>query len=96
MNAPRIAYIVASAATAVSALIAAAYWYLSSRPTPQLNNPPDASISDVPEIHILSAQVDIYAIEEALSEASRLNKKAALWSAAAALLAAVAAVLGIL
>lgn len=96
MNAPRLGYIVCSAATAVCALVAAVYWYLSSRPTPKLNNPPNASISDAPELHILSAQVDVYAVQEALSETSLLNKKAALWSAGAALFGAAAALLGIM
>jgi hypothetical protein len=95
MNIPRIGYIASSSAAAICALVAAAYWYLSSRPTPQLNDPPNASISDTPELHILSAQVDVYAVQDALSEASRLNKKAALWSAAAALFGAAAALLGV-
>lgn len=96
MNAFRVVYIICSASTAICALVAAAYWYLSSRPTPKLNNPPNASISDAPELHILSAQVDVYAMQEALSEASALNKKAALWSAVAALFGAVAALFGIM
>lgn len=91
----RIAYIVCSAATAASALVAAGYWYQSSRPTPAISEPPDASISDVPELHTLNAQVNVYAIQEALVEASRFNKKAAIWSAIAALFGAAAAILGI-
>ena len=96
MNTFRVFYIICSALTAICALVAAAYWYLSSRPTPKLSNPPNASISDVPELHILTAQVDVYAVQEALSEASLLNKKAALWSAVAALFGAAAAILGIM
>lgn len=95
MNTFRVAYIVCSAATGASALIAAGYWYRSSRPTPALNEPPAASISDVPELHILNAQADVYEVQAALAEASRLNKKAAIWSAIAALLGAAAAILGI-
>lgn len=95
MNIFRIVYIVCSAATAVCALVAAAYWYLSSRPTPVLNDPPDASISDVPELHIMNAQADVYGVQAALAEASRLNKRAAVWSAIAALFGAAAAILGI-
>jgi hypothetical protein len=95
MNTLRIAYIVCCAATAACALIAAGYWYLSSRPTPALNDPPDSSISDVPELHIMNAHVDVYGVQAALAEASRLNKKAAVWSAIAALFGAAAAILGI-
>ena len=95
MNTFRVAYIICSAATAICALIAAGYWYLSSRPTPVLNVPPEASISDVPELHIMNAQVDVYGVQAALAEASRLNKKAAIWSAVAALFGAAAAILGI-
>jgi len=95
MNTLRIAYIICSAATAICALVAASYWYLSSRPTPALGDPPVASISDVPELHIMSAQADVYEVQVALAEASRLNKKAAIWSAIAALFGAAAAILGI-
>lgn len=94
MSTLRIAYIVCSAATAVCALIAAGYWYLSSRPAPTISEPSDASISDAPELHILSAQVDVCSVQAALAEVSRLNKKAAIWSAIAALFGAVTAILG--
>jgi hypothetical protein len=40
----RIAYITCSSATAICALAAAVYWYLSSRPTPILSELPEASI----------------------------------------------------
>lgn len=92
----RVAYISCSLGTALSAFVAAAYWYLSSRPTPKTTVPPVASISDHPEMHILGAQVDIIGIQSALSEASRLNKKAAMWSGIAALLGGISAVLGFL
>ncbi len=95
MSTLRIAYIVCSTATAACALIAAGYWYLSSRPAPAINDPPDASISDAVELHVLNAQVDVYGVQAALAEASRLNKKAAIWSAIAALFGAAAAILGI-
>jgi hypothetical protein len=95
MNILRIAYIVCFAATAACALVAAGYWYQSSRPTPAMSDPPDASISDVPELHTLNAQGNVYAIQDALLEASRLNKRAAIWSAIAALFGAAAAILGI-
>jgi len=91
----RIAYVICSIATAACALIAAGYWYRSSRPTPALTEPPAASISDVPQLHIMNAQADVYEVQAALAEASRLNKKAAVWSAVAALFGAAAAILGI-
>jgi len=93
MNILRIPYIVCSAATAACALIAANYWYLSSRPTPAISDPPVASISDAPELHIMNAQSEVYGFQAALAEASRLNKKAAVCSAIAALFGAAAAIL---
>ena len=96
MNLLRLAFLLLSAATAICALIAAWYWYLSSRPTPQMAEPPVASISDDPAQHIMEAQVNTYSIQVALMEASRLNRNAALWSAAAAALGGIAAVLSIL
>jgi hypothetical protein len=95
MNTLRIAYVVCSVATAGCALVAARYWYLSSRPAPAFGEQPVASISDAPELHILNAQVDVYSVQVALAEASQLNKKAAVWSAIAALFGATAAILGI-
>ena len=44
---------ICSTAAAVSASVAAIYWYLSSRPTPQFSEAPVASISDPPEIFVL-------------------------------------------
>jgi hypothetical protein len=95
MSTLRIAYIVCSASTAGCALIAAGYWYLSSRLAPAISEPTDASICDTPALHILNAQVDVYSVQSALTEASRLNKKAAIWSAIAALFGAGTAILGI-
>jgi hypothetical protein len=94
MSATHIAYLACSVATALCALIAAWYWYLSSRPAPVTTDPPDASVSDNPELHILGTQVDLYSIQAALAEASRLNKNAAIWSAVAALLGAASSILG--
>lgn len=96
MSAFRIGYIICSAATAICALAAAVYWYLSSRPMPALSELPNASISDVPELYTLNARVDVYAVRDALIEASRLNKKAAIWSAVAALFGGTVAILGIM
>lgn len=96
MTASRTCYIVCSAATAICALVAALYWYLSSRPAPTFSEIPNASISDVPELYTMSVQVDIYATRDALLEAAALNKKAAIWSASAAIFGALAAIAGIL
>lgn len=78
-----IALAVAGLATAI---IAAGYWWKASRVTI-----PDtaASISDVPELHILGTQV-------AFSESSRLNSRAAVWTGVAAVLSGAASVLGVL
>ena len=96
MNVFRIAYIVASVAAAICAIVAALYWYMSSRPTPKMSELPNASIRDVPELYTMTAQVDVYAVRDALIEASALNKKASIWSAFAALFGGAAAILGIL
>jgi len=91
----RFAYLSCSAATAIAAFVAAIYWYLSSRPSPETTVPPISSINDNPEAYILVTQVDIARIHSALYEASRLNKKAAIWSAAAAFLGALTSALGL-
>jgi hypothetical protein len=44
----------------------------------------------------MTAQVDVCAVRDALIEASALNKKAAIWSAVAALFGSAAAILGIM
>jgi len=90
------AFLVASALTAFCAFAAAWYWYLSSRPTPGITEPPNASIDDNPAIHILDAQVNTYRLQAALVEASRLNKFAAIWSGGAAFWGGVAAILSII
>jgi hypothetical protein len=95
MHLIRFAYLSCSAATAIAAFVAAIYWYLSSRPTPGTTRRPVASISDAPEEYILGAQVDIGSIHLALLAASRLNKKAALWSAAAAFLGGLTFAIGL-
>ncbi len=95
MHLIRTAYTCSAILTAASALVAAGYWYLSSRPTPTATDSPVASIDDVPALYILGTQVDMYSVHQALAEASRLNKHAAAWSAAAALCGAVTALLAI-
>jgi hypothetical protein len=90
------AFLVTSALSALSAFAAAWFWYLSSRPTPEITGPPEASVDDDLALHILDAQVNTYRIQEGLIETSRLNKRAAIWSAAAAFWGGVAAVISIL
>jgi hypothetical protein len=70
----------------IAAIIAATYWWKASKTG---ISDPAASISDVPELHILSTQVAFY-------ESSRLNSRAAIWTGFAAMLSAVASVLGVL
>jgi hypothetical protein len=95
MHLIQFAYLICSAATIIAALVAAFYWYFSSRPMQETTMPPLASISDTPEAHILGTQVDIGSIHLAMLAASRLNKKAAVWSAAAAFLGALPSALGL-
>jgi hypothetical protein len=95
MHLIRFAYLSCSAATAIAAFVAAIYWYLSNRPTPETTMQPVASISDAPEAYLLGTQVDIGSIHLAMLAASQLNKKAAVWSAAAALFGALTSALGL-
>lgn len=69
-----------------AAIVAATYWWKASRVTVP---DPVASISDVPELHILGTQA-------AFAESSRLNGRAAVWTGIAAVLSAAAAVIGVL
>lgn len=96
MTVPRLAFILVSSSTAICALVAARYWYLSSQVPPEDVEPTDVSIDDSPALHILETQVNTDNIRAAFAEASRLNKNEAIWSAAAAVLGAIAAVLSIL
>jgi len=82
-------------ATFASAIIAAWYWFKSSRiKVESVATAEGASISDVLELHIMGAQTDIFTILHALRESSRLNKLAAVWTGVSAILTAVAAVTG--
>ena len=92
MTLPKLLTLVCSLATSVCAVVAAIYWYLSSKQEPIPVEGTAVSISDSPEAHIMDAQVGVYALQVALSETSRLNKIASLWSAAAASLGAIAAI----
>jgi hypothetical protein len=64
----------------VVAIVAAVYWWKTSRVAIVHTA---ASISDVPELYILSGQV-------AFNESSRLNSPAAVWTGVAAILSAIA------
>ncbi len=92
MSVPKLITLLCSLATSVCAIVAAVYWYLSSKEDPAPIEATEASISDYPEAHIMDTQAGVYALQIALTQASRLNKIAALWSAAAAGLGAIAAV----
>lgn len=64
-----------SGGAAIASFYAAYLWWKASRvPIEQ----PSGSISDVPELHLLSTQVSYY-------EGSRLNARAAFWAGLAAL-----------
>ncbi|MBB5053475.1 hypothetical protein HNQ36_003475 [Afipia massiliensis] len=67
--------------------MAAIYWWKASRV--DIPHTAAASISDVPELYILNTQV-------AFNESSRLNCRAAVWTGLAAVLSAIASVLGVL
>jgi hypothetical protein len=95
MTTKRLGIALLSFATMVCAFAASYYWFRSSLPTPDEQSVSDSSISDNPELHILTAQVEIYSICDALKQASLLNKKAAKWSAWAAGLGGIAAFLSI-
>lgn len=90
-----LALLIASALSALCAFAAAWYWYQSSRPNPDIAGPPEVSVDDNPALHILDAQVNTYRIQEAFIEASRFNKRAAIWSAAAAFWGGIAVLLSI-
>ncbi len=96
MTLQRLVVALLSFATMVCASIASYYWYRSSQPTPAWVPGPYASISDSPEQHIMTAQVEIFHIRNALMEASALNAKAAKWSAWAAGLGGLATLISLL
>jgi len=91
MNLAKAIFLVASSLTAGCAFVAAYFWYRSSLPTPPAPDDIIASADDAPQQHILGAQVDIINLRAAMIEASGLNKKAAIWSAWAAIFGAIAA-----
>lgn len=70
----------------IASTVAARYWWRASRVTIAETV---ASITDVPELHIMGTQV-------AFNESARLNQIAAIWTGVAALLSSVASVAGVL
>jgi hypothetical protein len=76
--------------TFIFCVTSAVYWFKSSMikmETAYSHNLP--SISDVPELHIMTAQVDIFKMHKVMNEACRLNKWAAIWTGIGALFGAV-------
>jgi hypothetical protein len=69
-----------------TAVAAAVYWWKAGRVP---IHHPTASISDVPELHIMSGHVAFY-------ESSQLNSTAAVLTGIAAVLSAIGSVLGVL
>jgi hypothetical protein len=70
----------------VTAMAAAFYWWKASR---ILIEPTAVSITDMPELHIMSGHVAFY-------ESSRLNSTAAALTGVAAVLSAIGSVFGVL
>ena len=86
MNIPHGLAIVFAFAGFGTAIVAAVYWLKASRVPIQT---PAASISDVPELHIMSRHTAFY-------ESSQLNSRAAVLTGIAAVLSAIGSVLGVL
>ena len=100
MNTFRIAYIVCSVLQRQSARSPRRSLLVSIEPpnTDIERIAPEASNQVMlPELYTMNSQVDVYAVRDALIEASTgSNKKAAIWSAVAALFGAIADILGIM
>lgn len=69
-----IATVVLDVATFLTALIAAYYWYESSVVPVQEFEPPIASVSDNPAVHILNTDVNLYGIRSALNRSGFIAK----------------------
>ncbi len=82
----KIAAIVLACVGVAAAIVAAIYWWKASRVDIACSA---ASITDMSELYILNTQV-------AFNESSRLNSRAAIWTGVAAILSAMASVLGVL
>jgi hypothetical protein len=86
MNSTHCLAIVFAVAGLGAAIVAAIYWWKASRVPIQTAA---ASISDVPELHIMSGHTAFY-------ESSQLNSRAAIFTGIAAVLSAIGSVLGVL
>ncbi len=76
---------------------AAALWLAASKVKIEDTTPLTiVSHEDVPALGILETQVSGYATQTAYSASSKLNAHAARWTAASAILAGIAAVLGVI
>lgn len=81
-------------ATLGTAIVAAVLWFRSAMiETPEVEEPV-ASISDVPEVHIQTAVVNLNNLRTAMDSSAKLNKKAAVWTGISALLGAATTVAG--
>lgn len=81
-------------ATLGAAIFAAVLWFRSAMiETPEVEEPV-ASISDVPEVHIQTAVVNLNNLQTAMDSSAKLNKKAAVWTGISALLGAATTVAG--
>ena len=94
MTSHRMVSLAFAIATFISGLVAAYYWYRSSRPAPAESMEPMSSIEDDQTLHILSVRVDLDGLRTAMIETSRLNKYASIWSAFAAGFGAIASLIG--
>jgi hypothetical protein len=92
----RIFVIVLASTTLVAGVVAAIYWWRSSRQDAVLLPEPEASISDSPEQHIQIAVVNLNTVQASLIKVSNLNSTAAAWSGVAALLGAITTAAGVL
>lgn len=93
----KLATLIAGIATAVVAWRAAAMWLAASKVQIEDTTPRTmVSYDDNPALGILETQVSGYATQTAYNKSSQLNANAARWTAAAAILTGVAAVLGVL
>jgi hypothetical protein len=82
--------------TLISAIIAASYWYKSSRiPFESGYTGKGASISDVPQSYIMNAQIDIFTTQDSLRQAAYLNARAAIWTALSAIFGAITTIGGL-
>lgn len=88
--------LLAGLGAAVSGWYAARLWHKASLIEFPQFDPPMASMDDVPQLHILSANNQLNKIVRALEDSSRLNASAARWTAFAAILAGLTAALGVI